>query len=60
MAVAEHLDTVNLPADRRLIERILELSEHSFAATVPAVEREYLFVLEDLDLCKTPEVTFNK
>lgn len=49
MAVAEHLDTVNLPADRKLIERILELSEHSFAASVPVVEREYLFVLEDLD-----------
>ncbi|MBK9034320.1 MAG: arginine N-succinyltransferase [Myxococcales bacterium] len=49
LAVAEHLDTVNLPADRRLIERILELSEHSFAETVPAVEREYLFVLEDLE-----------
>ncbi len=48
LAVAEHLDTVNLPADRRHIERILELSEKSFAATVPAVEREYLFVLEDL------------
>ncbi len=48
LAVAEHLDTVNLPADRRHIERILELSEHSFAATVPVVEREYLFVLEDL------------
>jgi arginine N-succinyltransferase len=48
LAVAEHLDTVNLPADRRHIERILELSEKSFAATVPPVEREYLFVLEDL------------
>lgn len=48
LAVAEHLDTVNLPADRRHIERILELSEHSFAATVPVAEREYLFVLEDL------------
>ncbi len=48
LAVAEHLDTVNLPADRRHIERILELSEASFAATIPAVEREYLFVLEDL------------
>jgi arginine N-succinyltransferase len=48
LTVAEHLDTVNLPADRAHIERILELSDHSFAATVPAAEREYLFVLEDL------------
>jgi arginine N-succinyltransferase len=48
LTVAEHLDTVNLPADRAHIERILELSDHSFSATVPAAEREYLFVLEDL------------
>jgi arginine N-succinyltransferase len=48
LAVAEHLDTVNLPADRRHIEIILERSERSFAGTLPASEREYLFVLEDL------------
>lgn len=49
LAVAEHLDTVNLPADRPHIEAILERSERSFAAEVPAVEREFLFVLEDLE-----------
>jgi arginine N-succinyltransferase len=48
LAVAEHLDTVNLPADRQHIERILELSERSFAEAVPPPEREYVFVLEDL------------
>lgn len=48
LAVAEHLDTVNLPAERGHIEKILELSEKSFAAEVPVVEREFLFVLEDL------------
>lgn len=48
LAVAEHLDTVNLPADRGHIERILERSEKSFTAAVPANEREFLFVLEDL------------
>lgn len=48
LAVAEHLDTVNLPADRKHIEGILERSERSFAAAVPVVEREFLFVLEDL------------
>jgi arginine N-succinyltransferase len=48
LAVAEHLDTVNLPADRRHIEDILERSERSFAEAVPVVEREFLFVLEDL------------
>ena len=47
-AVAEHLDTVNLPADRGHLERILELSEQSFSESVPVADREYLFVLEDL------------
>lgn len=48
LAVAEHLDTVNLPADRGHIESILALSEKSFGGEVPVVEREFLFVLEDL------------
>jgi arginine N-succinyltransferase len=48
LAVAEHLDTVNLPADRAHIEAILERSERSFAEEVPPAEREFLFVLEDL------------
>ncbi|MBX3160210.1 MAG: arginine N-succinyltransferase [Deltaproteobacteria bacterium] len=48
LAVAEHLDTVNLPADREHIETILERSEKSFNAEVPVVDREFLFVLEDL------------
>jgi len=48
LAVAEHLDTVNLPADRGHIENILERSEKAFAEAVPVVDREFLFVLEDL------------
>jgi len=48
LAVAEHLDTVNLPADRGHIEKILERSEKAFAQEVPIVDREFLFVLEDL------------
>ena len=48
LAVAEHLDTVNLPANRVYIEAILERSEKSFAAEVEPTEREFLFVLEDL------------
>lgn len=48
LAVAEHLDTVNLPAERDHIENILAQSEKSFAGELPAVEREFLFVLEDL------------
>ncbi len=49
LAVAQHLDTVNLPADAARIDQILALSEDSFAGAVPLPEREYLFVLEDLD-----------
>jgi arginine N-succinyltransferase len=48
LAVAEHLDTVNLPANRDHIENIIERSEKSFAEAVPIVDREFLFVLEDL------------
>lgn len=48
LAVAEHLDTVNLPADRGHIERILDTSQKSFEALLEPKEREFLFVLEDL------------
>ncbi len=48
LAVAEHLDTVNLPADRGHIEKILDRSEKSFAGEVPVTDREFLFVLENL------------
>jgi arginine N-succinyltransferase len=48
LAVAEHLDTVNLPHERTSVEAILDMSERSFSGQIPAVEREYVFVLEDL------------
>ena len=48
LAVAEHLDTVNLPADRAQIEGILARSERSFSGEAAVVDREFLFVLEDL------------
>ncbi|GAB4537225.1 MAG: arginine N-succinyltransferase [Haliangiales bacterium] len=48
VAVAEHLDTVNLPANREEIRKILALSKQSFDGTIEPVEREYLFVLEDV------------
>jgi arginine N-succinyltransferase len=48
LAVAEHLDTVNLPAERGHLEQILDLSERSFSGEAPVVDREYLFVLEDV------------
>lgn len=46
-AVARHLDTVNLPHDPKVLERILDLSRRSFDGSVPVFEREYIFVLED-------------
>jgi arginine N-succinyltransferase len=48
LEIAHHLDTVNLPADRGHIERIVARSTASFEETLPVAEREYLFVLEDL------------
>src|SRR5438445_6773165 len=48
LAVAEHLDTVNLPADRKIIEGILDRSERSFSGELPAAEREFVFALENL------------
>ena len=47
--VARHLDSVNLPARPDLIASIIDRSVQSFAAAIPAVEREYLFILEDTD-----------
>lgn len=49
LAVAEHLDTVNLPHDRAVIEAILDRSEKSFAGELPQQDLEFLFVLEDLE-----------
>jgi arginine N-succinyltransferase len=50
--VAEHLNTVNLPSDRAILERIIDLSRRSFAEKVPPAEREYLFVLVDTEAKK--------
>jgi arginine N-succinyltransferase len=49
LAVAEHLDTLNLPADRKSIAVLLDRSVKSFAGELPVTEREFLFVLEDLE-----------
>jgi arginine N-succinyltransferase len=48
LELARLLDTVNLPNDRQVLERIVELSGRSFSQTIEVFEREYLFVLEDL------------
>jgi arginine N-succinyltransferase len=49
LAVAEYLDTVNLPAQRDEITKILTISEKSFSGTLEPSEREYLFVLVDAE-----------
>lgn len=47
--VAKHLDTVNLPNDRGVLEKIIALSCLSFSGAVEVFEREYLFVLQDME-----------
>lgn len=49
LAVAKHLNTVNLPADRGALEHIIDHSVRSFAGELEPAEREFLFVLEDMD-----------
>jgi arginine N-succinyltransferase len=44
-AVAAHLNTVNLPNDRDVLEKLIELSKKSFAGQLDVFKREYLFVL---------------
>jgi arginine N-succinyltransferase len=50
--VASHLNTVNLPNDRNALEGILDLSHRSFSGEVEVFEREYLFVIEDVEARK--------
>ncbi len=47
-AVATHLDTVNLPDDRAVLERLIEQSRKSFAGQLDVFRREYLLVLLDV------------
>jgi arginine N-succinyltransferase len=49
LAVAEHLDTVNLPHDREVIEGILDRSARSFAGELTGHDLEFVFVLEDME-----------
>jgi arginine N-succinyltransferase len=48
-AVAAHLNTVNLPNDRAVLEKLIDLSRKSFAGQLDVFKREYLFVLVDDD-----------
>ena len=44
-AVASHLDTVNLPDDREVLEKLIDHSKRSFSGQLDVFKREYLFVL---------------
>ena len=46
-AVAAHLNTVNLPNDRDVLEKLIEHSRKSFSGQLDVFKREYLFVLVD-------------
>ncbi|MBA2660743.1 MAG: arginine N-succinyltransferase [Bradymonadaceae bacterium] len=46
--LARHLNTLNLPADRAQLEKIIEVSQASFSERIEDIkEREYVFVLCD-------------
>jgi len=48
--LAEVLDTVNLPNDEEALAQIVDVSRRSFSEEIEdPLEREYLFVLEDLE-----------
>jgi arginine N-succinyltransferase len=50
LAVAHHLNTVNLPDDRAGVHSILDQAHKSFTAQIKDPKRrEYVFVLRDLD-----------
>src|SRR5262249_628356 len=48
LGVARHLDTVNLPNDRGILERLIGLSRRSFGGEIEVFKRPHLVVLADL------------
>ena len=49
LALARHLNTVNLPDDRRSVHELLQHAEDSFAGKVSPAKRRYVFLLWDLE-----------
>ncbi len=47
LEVAKHLDSYNLPYNRKAIEEIVQRSAASFEARLPLQERAFTFVVED-------------
>jgi arginine N-succinyltransferase len=48
LALAAHLNTVNLPNERRSVHELLSHAEHSFDGSLPVAKRKYVFLLWDL------------
>jgi len=48
LALAAHLNTVNLPNDRMSVRELLAHAEHSFDGSVPSAKRKYVFLLWDV------------
>lgn len=49
LSLATHLNTVNLPADRPAIRKILQTSAASYTRTLPKERRAHVFILRDLE-----------
>ena len=49
LALAAHLNTVNLPNDRASVRELLAHAEHSFDGSVALAKRKYVFLLWDLE-----------
>ncbi|HEU4576637.1 MAG TPA: arginine N-succinyltransferase [Polyangiaceae bacterium] len=48
LALAGHLDTVNLPDDRQSVRDLLQHAEQSFSGQLSVAKRRYVFLLWDL------------
>ncbi len=48
LALAAHLNTVNLPNDRQSVRELLAHAEQSFAGSIASAKRKYVFLLWDL------------
>ncbi len=49
MDLARQFSLLNLPADKKIIQKKIELSEASFAGEVKKEKAEYIFVIEDTE-----------
>ena len=49
LALAVHLNTVNLPNDRQSVRELLQHAEQSFAGGITPAKRKYVFLLWDLE-----------